>query len=223
MPAGGRMRIPMFIEMNGFKVLVIGGGEEGTKKARRFSEHGAEVKVLSAEFTDQLLEMGERGKVVLMRGDAGNRGLLEKLIEESDLVVYTIGERPDVERTVEEIARAKRKLLNLATDAERTQVVMPIEERVGDIRIALTSEGKSTLVVKEAAGRVAEFLREQKDIMAMLEVMGHLKKYMKSKGIPFDRRMEVYKAAFNDRKLRELVLRDMREAIRYAEDLAMRS
>ena len=214
------MRIPMFIEMNGFRVLVVGGGEEGTKKARRFSEHGAEVRVMSMDFTDQLLEMERSGRVKLIRGDACDRNLLEKLIEESDLVVYTIGDRPDIERAVEEIAKRKRKLLNLATDADRTQVVMPIEERAGDIRIAVTSEGKSTLVVKEAAERVASFLREQRDIMAMLEVMGHLKKYMKERKIPFDRRMEVYRSAFRDEKLRELALTDINRAIKYAESLA---
>jgi precorrin-2 dehydrogenase/sirohydrochlorin ferrochelatase len=214
------MRIPMFIEMNGFRVLVVGGGEEGTKKARRFSEHGAEVRVMSMDFTDQLLEMERSGRVKLIRGDACDRNLLEKLIEESDLVVYTIGDRPDIERAVEEIAKRKRKLLNLATDADRTQVVMPIEERAGDIRIAVTSEGKSTLVVKEAAERVANFLREQRDIMAMLEVMGHLKKYMKERKIPFDKRMEVYRSAFRDEKLRELALTDINRAIKYAESLA---
>jgi len=214
------MRIPMFIEMNGFRVLVVGGGEEGTKKARRFSEHGAEVRVMSMDFTDQLLEMERNGRVKLIRGDACDRNLLEKLIEESDLVVYTIGDRPDIERAVEEIAKRKRKLLNLATDADRTQVVMPIEERAGDIRIAVTSEGKSTLVVKEAAERVANFLREQRDIMAMLEVMGHLKKYMKERKIPFDKRMEVYRSAFRDEKLRELALTDINRAIKYAESLA---
>ena len=210
----------MFIEMNGFRVLVVGGGEEGTKKARRFSEHGAEVRVMSMDFTDQLLEMERSGRVKLIRGDACDRNLLEKLIEESDLVVYTIGDRPDIERAVEEIAKRKRKLLNLATDADRTQVVMPIEERAGDIRIAVTSEGKSTLVVKEAAERVANFLREQRDIMAMLEVMGHLKKYMKERKIPFDKRMEVYRSAFRDEKLRELALTDINRAIKYAESLA---
>jgi precorrin-2 dehydrogenase/sirohydrochlorin ferrochelatase len=214
------MRIPMFIEMNGFRVLVVGGGEEGTKKARRFSEHGAEVRVMSMDFTDQLLEMERSGRVKLIKGDACDRNLLEKLIEESDLVVYTIGDRPDIERAVEEIAKRKRKLLNLATDADRTQVVMPIEERAGDIRIAVTSEGKSTLVVKEAAERVANFLREQRDIMAMLEVMGHLKKYMKERKIPFDKRMEVYRSAFRDEKLRELALTDINRAIKYAESLA---
>jgi precorrin-2 dehydrogenase/sirohydrochlorin ferrochelatase len=214
------MRIPMFIEMNGFRVLVVGGGEEGTKKARRFSEHGAEVRVMSMDFTDQLLEMERSGRVKLIRGDACDRNLLEKLIEESDLVVYTIGDRPDIERAVEEIAKRKRKLLNLATDADRTQVVMPIEERAGEIRIAVTSEGKSTLVVKEAAERVANFLREQRDIMAMLEVMGHLKKYMKERKIPFDKRMEVYRSAFRDEKLRELALTDINRAIKYAESLA---
>jgi precorrin-2 dehydrogenase/sirohydrochlorin ferrochelatase len=214
------MRIPMFIEMNGFRVLVVGGGEEGTKKARRFSEHGAEVRVMSMDFTNQLLEMERSGRVKLIRGDACDRNLLEKLIEESDLVVYTIGDRPDIERAVEEIAKRKRKLLNLATDADRTQVVMPIEERAGDIRIAVTSEGKSTLVVKEAAERVASFLREQRDIMAMLEVMGHLKKYMKERKIPFDKRMEVYRSAFRDEKLRELALTDINRAIKYAESLA---
>lgn len=209
----------MFIEMNGLKVLVIGGGEEGTKKAKRFSEHGADVSVLSLDFSDQLLDMEKMGKVRLIKENADNLSLVEKLVEESDIVVYTVGDRPDLERKVEKIVRRKRKLLNLATNADRTQVVMPIEERVGEIRVAITSEGKSTLVVKEVAKRVADFLKGQKDLMAMLDVMGHLKKYMREKGVPFERRMEIYRSAFADERLRKLALSDVEEAKRYAESL----
>jgi len=45
------MRIPLYIDFRDKKVLVIGGGMVGTSRAKKFLEYGAEVFVLSKEFS----------------------------------------------------------------------------------------------------------------------------------------------------------------------------
>jgi len=66
------MRIPLFIEFEGKRVLVIGGGGVGTLRAKKFLEAGASVKVLSLDFSDELKELSREGRVELVKGDASN-------------------------------------------------------------------------------------------------------------------------------------------------------
>ncbi len=61
------MRVPLFIEFSGRNVLVVGGGGVGTRRAIKFLLAGANVRVLSLEFSSELLRYAEQGKVVLIR------------------------------------------------------------------------------------------------------------------------------------------------------------
>jgi len=123
------MRIPLYIEFKGKNVLVIGGGGVGTLRAKKFIEAGANVKVLSLDFSDELRKLEKEGKVKLIRSDAFNEKLLEDLIPKSDLVVVAIPNLK-INDIVWRIAKKCKTLVNLANDAERTEVVVPFEDEV---------------------------------------------------------------------------------------------
>ncbi|MEM2190049.1 MAG: NAD(P)-dependent oxidoreductase, partial [Archaeoglobaceae archaeon] len=55
------MRVALFIEFEGKKVAVIGGGYVGTTRAKKFLETGAKVTVFSLNFSDELLKLSEEG------------------------------------------------------------------------------------------------------------------------------------------------------------------
>ena len=46
---------PIFIDLSNFRVLVIGGGKVGTKRALAFKKYGANVCVISLDFSQDLL------------------------------------------------------------------------------------------------------------------------------------------------------------------------
>ncbi|RLI85247.1 MAG: bifunctional precorrin-2 dehydrogenase/sirohydrochlorin ferrochelatase, partial [Archaeoglobales archaeon] len=118
------MRIPLFIEFEGKKVLIIGGGGVGTSRAKKFLEAGAIVKVLSLDFNEELKELEKEGRVELIKGNAFDREVLEKLIAWSDLVTVAIPNL-EVNDIVFEVAKKHKTLVNLANDADRTEVVVP--------------------------------------------------------------------------------------------------
>jgi Siroheme synthase (precorrin-2 oxidase/ferrochelatase domain) len=64
------------MEFEGRNVLVIGGGGVGTRRAVKFLMAGANVRVIGLEFSNDLVRYAEQGKVVLIKGDARDPGLL---------------------------------------------------------------------------------------------------------------------------------------------------
>ena len=198
------MRIPLYIEFTGKKVLIIGGGGVGTVRAKKFHEAGAEIRVLSLEFSEELVELSREGKVELIKGDAFNKNLLESLISWCDLVTVAVGDLR-LNDVVVELARKYKALVNLANDAERTEVVVPFEGEVNGIRFAVTTEGKSGVVARRVRDLFMETLKEDSESLYLLEAMHYLKKYMKSKEVPVQLRMKLYFVISADEEFRKLV------------------
>ncbi|HIP62677.1 MAG TPA: bifunctional precorrin-2 dehydrogenase/sirohydrochlorin ferrochelatase [Archaeoglobus profundus] len=198
------MRIPLYIEFSGKDVLIIGGGGVGTSRAKKFIEAGAKVKVLSLEFSDELKKLANEGKVSLIKGDVFNEKNLEKLIAESNLVVVAIPDRR-INDIVEKIAKKYKTLINLANDAERTEVVVPFEGEVDGIRFAVTTEGKSGIVARKVKDLFLKVLKEDEEIIPFLKAMEHLKKFMKSHNVPIQMRMKLYFVISSDPEFRELI------------------
>ena len=192
------MRIPMYVEASMLRVLVLGGGSEAEKKARRFLEHGSKLTIYSLEFTEWLKDAGARGLIGILKGDVEDKESLLGLIGEHDLVIYTIPELPKVERFVRDECMRERKLFILATNADETMVAMPVEVRVDGLRVAVTSEGKSTLVARWVADQIGELLGGRRDIEVMLEAMWYAKRLMKEVGLDYRTRMPLYHRLFSD-------------------------
>ena len=213
------MRIPLFIEFEGKKVLIIGGGGVGASRAKKFLEAGAIVKVLSLDFNEELKELEKAGKVELIRGDAFDRETLEELIAWSDLVTVAIPNL-EINDLVFEIAKKHKTLVNLANDASRTEVVVPFEGEVEGIRFAVTTEGKSGVVARKVRDSFKKMLEEDDETLYFLKAMYHLKKYMKANNVPVQLRVKLYFVIAANPEFRKLVREeDIEGARKLAEEL----
>ena len=213
------MRIPLYIEFEGKNVLIIGGGGVGTSRAKKFLEAGANVRVLSLAFSDELKELAKQGKVELVEGNAFDDKTLEENVSWANLVTVAIPPL-EVNDKVIEVARRHRTLVNLANDAERTEVVVPFEGEVDGIRFAVTTEGKSGVVARKVRDSIKRMIEEDEELLYFLKAMYHLKKYMKEKNVPVQMRMKLYFVIPTDEKFRELVRKeDVEGAKKHVEKL----
>lgn len=211
------MRIALFIEFEGKKVAVIGGGYVGTTRAKKFSEMGAQVTVFSLNFSEELLKLGEEGKVKLVRKEASE---LNDELKEFDLVVVAIGDLA-LNSKFKELSKKYRFLLNLANNAEETEVVVPFEGGKDGIRFAVTTEGKSGVVARKVREIFQKVLENDKTLFVYLNAMEHLKKFMKQKEIPVNARMRIYSILGSSSELMEIAEKgDIEEAKKFVERIA---
>ncbi|RUM33507.1 MAG: bifunctional precorrin-2 dehydrogenase/sirohydrochlorin ferrochelatase [Archaeoglobus sp.] len=198
------MRLPLYIEFKGKNVLIIGGGGVGTSRAKKFLDAGANVRVLSLDFSRELEELARKNSVELIRGNAFDERVLEENISWANLVTVAIPPLELNEKVIE-IARKHRTLVNLANDAERTEVIVPFEGEVDGIRFAVTTEGKSGVVARKVRDSIKKMIEDDEELIYLLESMYHLKKYMKERGIPVQMRMKLYFVIAAEPEFRELV------------------
>ncbi|MEM4472088.1 MAG: bifunctional precorrin-2 dehydrogenase/sirohydrochlorin ferrochelatase [Archaeoglobaceae archaeon] len=194
------MRIPLFIEFSGKKVAIVGGGNVGTVRAKKFIEVGADVTVFSIEFSEELKKLESDGKVKLVEKKIEE---IEDELSNFDLVVIAIGDK-SYNKKFKELAKKHKFLLNLANDANETEVVVPFEGGKDGIRFAVTTEGKSGVVARMVRDRFQKLLESDRTIFTYLFAMEHLKMYMKSNNVPINVRMRVYSIAGSNKDLLKL-------------------
>jgi precorrin-2 dehydrogenase/sirohydrochlorin ferrochelatase len=214
------MKLPIYIDVEGYKVLILGGGYEATKKARRLLEYGADITIYSLEFTSELGEMADQGLIKIIYGDVRDLDVVEKLILGSDIVIYTVPNQDDIEDWVCRICKEHRKLYIISTNASVTQAALPVEMELHGLRFTVFSDGKSTLVALRALDLVRECLEDRKDLEVLLEAMYYLKVYMKERGVPYKVRMKLYRDMIRDeRLLRYVRMGDVEKALSYIRDV----
>jgi len=217
------LRIPLWLEMEGRRVLVVGGGNVGTRRALKFLEAGACVRVLSLYFSDLLRREASRNpRLELVEGDASREDVVREHVGWADIVVIAT-DKPEVNELVWSIAKSMRKWVNDATNAERTEVVVPYEGEVfGGLRFAVTSEGKSGVAARWARDRVKRCLERDLELKTLFEAMTYAKQFMK-KAIPdAKKRFPIYFEIEEDPMFRKAVERgDVEEAKKRAEEIIL--
>ncbi len=210
-------RVPLFVEFEGRNVLVIGGGRVGTKRALKFAKAGARVRVLSLDFTEELKEAAEKGLVELIQGDACDESLIRRLIEWADLVVITVNDER-VKGVVKGEAMRLRRLINDATNAEETEVVVPFEAEINGVRIAVTTEGLSGIAARRILERIVEVLNTDEELKNFVKTWFKIKEFIKRTINDPRVRMCLYAELDRDDLLNQLARRGLiEEALKYVE------
>lgn len=146
------MLYPLFIDFKGKKVLVVGGGRIGTRRAISLREHGAEVTVVSKTFTKELLETSG---INLIKRDASE---FEKrdLIDGSFFMVVTASDDKKVNEKLGEAARERGMLVNRADAHNKGDVVFPMVSRVCGHTMAYTTLGENPKLLKKIKKRIED-------------------------------------------------------------------
>ena len=208
--------IPIYLDISNYNILILGGGDEATKKVSRLIKYKANITVYSLEFSDELRRLAKNGSIKILEGDIRDIDIVERLIRESDLIIYTIPGLDDMEKWIVNTCREYRKIHIISTNALITQAALPVETNLHGLRFTVFSGGKSTLAALKALDMIKDCLSDRDDIQVLLEAMYFLKLYMKGNGVPYKIRMRLYRELFRDKGLEEYISRrDLEGAKKY--------
>ncbi|NIR13393.1 MAG: bifunctional precorrin-2 dehydrogenase/sirohydrochlorin ferrochelatase [Desulfobacterales bacterium] len=166
---------PVLIQLDGKKVLVVGGGTVAERKIETLLEYGAEVRVISRELSPRLRSYSEGGKIGFL-GQEFN----EDCLEEAFMVIAATDD-PLLNHQVSEKAKEKGLLVNAVDQPSDCNFILPSVLRRGDLLIAVSTSGKSPALAK----KVREALEERfgDEYGSFLILMGRLREEILSQGL----------------------------------------
>lgn len=127
---------PIFIDLSGHPVIVIGGGTVAERKIETLLEAGARVFVVSPETTDQVARWAEANRVILDR-----RGYRTGDLRGFRLA-YAATSDAQVNLAVREEARAEGIWLNAIDQPNLCDFITPAIIRRGSLTIAISTNGR---------------------------------------------------------------------------------
>lgn len=133
---------PVFLELTGVDVLVVGGGPVALRKARGLAEAGGRVTVVAPELVDGLDRVAHR---VERRPYAAGEAAGYRL-------VMTATDDPAVNAQVAADAAAANVWVNSADDPDNCSFILPAIGRRGRVAVAVSTGGSSPAL----AGRIRD-------------------------------------------------------------------
>lgn len=135
---------PLFIDLDGADVLLVGGGSTAHRKMETLLEFGAKVTVVSPKFTGDF--------AAAQTVEAPFRP--EFLADRSYALVIAATDSGAVNHEVCEAAKARNIPVNSVDDRENCTFFFPAILKDGDVVVGISSGGKSPLVVQAMKERI---------------------------------------------------------------------
>jgi precorrin-2 dehydrogenase/sirohydrochlorin ferrochelatase len=169
---------PIFLNIQGKKCVVVGGGEVAERKARALADQGSSVTVISARVCNGLAQLAEQGTIQIFRRDYRSGDL------EHALIAIAATDDPMVNTEVAREGRERGVLTNVVDDPEHSDFIVPSLLRRGDIGIAVSTGGKSPALARRIRTELEQSFASEYASLALL--ISEVRQELKRDGIHVD-------------------------------------
>lgn len=166
---------PVFLDIAGKPVLVIGGGNIAHQKMEGLLDAGANVTVISPELNDEMAALGEAGKFMHIKREYEPGDL-----EGYELVFVATDSRKENERAWKE-GRERHIWVNAVDDIPNCDFIMPGIIRKGDLVLAISTSGTSPAMARKVREDLETFLTDED--AAMLDLAADIRREFRADGV----------------------------------------
>lgn len=196
-------------------VMVIGGGAEAYRKTQAFLDSGATIWLISKEFSNDVLNLGETKKVALLKTE----------VKDAKAFVDSLNPKPDVLLAATDNSKLNMELVKAAKDHGSTvyavdnpalsDFILPAVAHIGDVKVAVSTGGKSPAMAHVLRERIEKLVTPQ-DLLE-IELQEKCRTQLKQQIADPKARSKTLYEILNDVNIKNsLASGDMAEAEKYA-------
>jgi precorrin-2 dehydrogenase/sirohydrochlorin ferrochelatase len=165
---------PVFLKLESLETLIVGGGNVGLEKLTALLNNSpaAGITIVAPKIKDEIKSLAALHKKVKLV----ERSFRVRDLQHKDLVILATDDRALHERIVT-ITRKRRTLVNVADTPELCDLYLGSIVTKGNIKIGISTNGKSPTIAK----RIREYLEEAlpEDIEMLLSNMQKIREQIK--------------------------------------------
>lgn len=161
---------PMFLDMSGLKVLVIGGGDIAKEKIEKLLDFTTDITIISVDLKEEVETLARTNRLILHK-----RAYQKGDIREYDIVIVATN-RSRLHQSIFEESRDTGVLVNTVDSIEYCDFIFPSYLQKGDLTVAFSTSGASPAFSKrirdyfekKLPDSVESFLSEMKKLRTAL-------------------------------------------------------
>jgi precorrin-2 dehydrogenase/sirohydrochlorin ferrochelatase len=160
------MLFPVYLNLRGKRVLVVGGGTVAERKVTSLLGTEAWVTVISPEITPRLLSLAKTNAIewknrTYTRGDCSGA-----------VLVFSATDNPEVNRAVWDETSSAGILVNTADQPDLCSFMMPSVVRRGDLSVAISTNGRSPALAATLREQISEVIGpEYSELLELLSAV----------------------------------------------------
>lgn len=152
---------PIFLKLHKLNLLIVGAGFVGYEKLHFILKNSpdANISVVAKEISPEIHKLLAKGKY--------NVKIIEKAFDDNDLIkndlIIAATDIPDLNLEIRTLAKRRGKLVNVADTPELCDFYLGSIVTRGDLKVAISTNGKSPTFAKRFRQVLEEVLPEDTD------------------------------------------------------------
>ena len=192
---------PIFLNIQGKKCVVVGGGTVALRKVKMLLDCGADVTVVSPKPHLGMAKLSEKKAIRLIHRNYKGRDLMG-----ATLAVASTDVR-EINRTVAHEAKKSGILVNVVDDSRLSSFILPSFFRRGNLTIVVSSAGTSPALARKIRTNLEKSLG--KGYATLLSLISEVRSALKERGCAVDG--EAWQEALDLESLIRLIQKGQRE------------
>ncbi len=181
--------LPIFTDLTGKAVLLVGGGHVALRKARTLLSAGAVLTVVSHQFEAEFYAWQQQQKAHLIQGDFDAAQLA------GHWLVLAATDDDGVNAAVHQAATARQIWVNTVDDQDKCEFIFPSIIDRSPILVAISSGGTAPVLVRRLREKLETLLPQHLGPLA--ELVGKFRGLVQQKLQGFAQRRQFWEKVFN--------------------------
>ncbi|MFK7754303.1 MAG: siroheme synthase CysG [Sedimentitalea sp.] len=196
---------PMFLQMAGRRVVIVGGGEQAAQKARLILKTEAEVEIWAPTLEPELSDLAATGRVTHQKS-----AITSACFSQTALVFIATG-CPGVDMALHALAKDAGATVNVVDQPDLCDAITPSIVDRDPVVVAIGTEGTAPVLARQIKTKLEETLEPRLGDLAALA--GRLRHAASARLAPRARR-DLWRWVFNDSPRQLFTLGSERDAAR---------
>ena len=171
--------LPVFTQIRGQHVLVVGGGDIALRKVRLLMDAGANITLVSPEFEAELLDLADQAdsQLTLITREFAATDITQAQI--APILVIAATDHDDINAQVADIAKGENILINAVDAPDISTFIFPAIVDRSPIVVAISSGGDAPVLVRRLREKLESLLPQH--LGPLGSMMGKFRKTVKAK------------------------------------------
>lgn len=157
------MHYPVMLNLQGKKVVVIGGGKVATRKVKGMIECGAKIIIISPDVTDEIRRLVDFKKVTWKK-----KRFEREDIDDAFMIIAATNDSLLHERILQETKR--HQLVNVVDNPTKGNVIIPASFHRGKLTVSISTNGAYPGLSKKLKDELSEHFDDRyEEYLAFLE------------------------------------------------------
>ncbi|WP_224826307.1 siroheme synthase CysG [Cognatishimia sp. MH4019] len=200
---------PMFLQMKGRRVVIVGGGEQAAQKTRLMLKTEARIEILAQGLEEELQALAEAGRVTHVTERVTPAHFADTAL------CFVASGCPGADAAMHALAKAGGATVNVVDQPELCDALTPSIVDRDPVVIAIGTEGTAPVLARQIKTQMEQALEPRLGELAALA--GRLRGAAMARLAPRDRR-DLWRWVFNDLPRKAFARGSEREAARAIKD-----